>query len=200
MELKLLFITLIGIVLFNQYVIPRMLKLHSFLSILTNIKSIAYMGLAATFILILASIFTLIINQNLLLQYDFAYLRAIFLIPFAAFLGYAAKITIKKISPAVYQSYDAILTYLIIICAELSLVITALNIESGFIADMRLLDTFIQVIAAGFAFTIVLLLIIGILERLEFAEVNPRLKGIPISILAACLLALAFYGFPWIRI
>jgi Na+-translocating ferredoxin:NAD+ oxidoreductase subunit A len=200
MELKLLFVTLIGVVLFNQHVIPRVLKIHSFLSIVTNIKSIAYTGLAATIILILASIFTLIINQNLLLHYDSAYVRAIFLIPFTAFLGYAVKITIKNISPAVYQSYDAILTYLIIISAELSLVITVLNIESGFIADISLFDTFIQVIAAGFTFTIVLLLIIGILERLEFAEVNPMLKGIPISILAACLLALAFYGFPEIRI
>jgi Na+-translocating ferredoxin:NAD+ oxidoreductase subunit A len=200
MELKLLFIALIGIFLINHYILPRALKMPPFLSIFAKTKSAIAMGLAAIIIVILASLITFLLNQYILLEYNITYLRTIFLILIAASLGYSVKKITKKFSPSVYKSNDVFLTYLTIICTELSLVIAVLNIKSGFIADMKFSDAIIQGFAAGFVFIIILLLMVGILEKIEFAEVHSKLKGIPISILVASLLALAFFGFSGIKV
>jgi Na+-translocating ferredoxin:NAD+ oxidoreductase subunit A len=203
MKLNLLFITTIFAVLSSQYLLPRILKIQPFSAIFENtgkLKSSLIFGLAVIIIIIPASITTFIINRYLLLQYNITYLRIITLIAIAALFAYAVKTIIKKILPAILKSHDLFLTYLMIISAELCLVTGLLNIEAGFIADMEPAALLIQGIAAGFAFTIVLLLITGILDRLEFAEVHPNLKGIPIALLAACLLALAFFSFPQIKI
>ncbi|MBN2401057.1 MAG: hypothetical protein JXN64_01535 [Spirochaetes bacterium] len=200
MKLNLIFIIAIGIIFFNHYALPRILNIRPFLSILSNTKTISHMGLALTVILFIASLFTLVINQNLLLQYQITYLRSIVFILSAAFLAYIVNVSIKKILPSVYKSYNIFLLYLMINCTELSMVIAVLNIESGYTADMSLAGTLVQGIAAGFAFTINLLLITGILDKLQFAEVHPKLKGVPLSLAAACVLALAFFGFSGIRI
>lgn len=200
MKIDLLFIALIGISLINHYVLARIFKTRPFLSILVNSKLILYMGLAETIILILAALFNLIICKYILLHYPSAYLRTIFLIPVSAVLGYITIIATKKISLSFYKAYNGFLTFLIISCIELSLVIAALNIESGLSADMTLADAFIRGIAPGAAFTIVLLLLAGISERIEFTQPHTELKRITIPLLAACLLVFAFSGFSGIRI
>jgi Na+-translocating ferredoxin:NAD+ oxidoreductase subunit A len=180
-----------------------MFKIPPFLIILKKsgkLKSSLIIGLAVITIVVPASIITYIINQYILLQYEITYLRIIVLIAIAALSGYIVKKIIKKFFSAIFKSHDLFLSYLMTINTELCLAIGLLNIEAGFIADMNPADSIIHAIAVALAFTIVLLLITGILDRLEFAEVHPKLKGIPIALLAACLLALAFFGLPGIKI
>jgi Na+-translocating ferredoxin:NAD+ oxidoreductase subunit A len=203
MKINLLFISSVFIVLLNQYVLPRLVKTGSFPDIHENSGNLKYSlitGLVLIIILIPASIITFIINQYLLLPHNMGGLRIIFLIIIAGFLGFFVKTIIISIIPAVSESFKTLLSSSIISGAELSLVIGILNIEAGFISDISVTESLIQAFAAGFAFTIVLSLLTGIIDRVDFSEVHPKIKGIPVTLLAACLLALAFFGLPVIRI
>ncbi len=197
MKIDLLFISSIFIVLLNQFALARILKINPFLNIQKNSDQFKFSlitGFALIMILLPASIITCVISQNMLPQYDIIYLRILFLMAFSALFGYIAKKIIKRISPAVFILHNIFLIYIIITSSELSLVIGLLNMQSGIIPVADIPDSLVHAISAAFAFTAVLLLLAGISDRLGFAGTRPKLKYIPNLIIAACLLALAFFG------
>ena len=197
MKLNLIFISIIGIILFNHCVLPRLFNIRSMLSVPESTKLIIYMGFSLIIILVLSGLFILAINMSSHLRFGSSYLGNILLIPVSALLGYAAIITGKKLFTSVYKLFNAFFLVLMISCVELSLMIVIL---SGFTSESSPSDVFIHGISAGAAYIIVSFLLKGIFERLEFAEVNPQLKEIAIPVIAGCLLALAFSGFSGIII
>ena len=197
MKLNLTFIIIIGIILLNQYVLPRLFNISPLLSVLKNTISIIYIGISATIILLLSGLLTSIINLNSHLRFSSICPGNILLILIPAFLGYTAILLTKNFLPSVYKSFNPFLLMLLISCSELSLIIVIL---SGFTVETSLADKFIRGIAASSAYTVLIFLLKGIFERLEFAEVNSKLKEISIPVIAACLLALACFGFSGIII
>ena len=199
MEIKVLFTILIGTIFINNFVLYQMLGLCPFLGVSKKLDSALGMGLAVIFVMTLASFFTYIIYKFVLLPYDITFLRTISFILVIASLVQLVEMIIDKVSPALYQSLGIFLPLITTNCAVLG--VAVLNINSGFISsEMGLLKAVVQGFGAGIGFTLALLLMAGIRERLELADMSENVRGLPITFITAGLLALAFLGFSGMKI
>ncbi len=199
MEIKVLFTILISTIFINNYVLSQMLGLCPFLGVSKKTDSAIGMGLAVIFVMTLASFFTFIIYKYVLVPYEIVYLRTVSFILIIASLVQLVEMIIEKVSPALYQSLGIFLPLITTNCAVLG--VAVLNINSGFVtADFGLIKSVIQGFGAGVGFTLALLLMSGIRERLELADIPKNLQGLPVTFLTAGLLALAFLGFSGMKI
>lgn len=199
MEIKVLFTILIGTIFINNFVLYQMLGLCPFLGVSKKLDSALGMGLAVIFVMTLASFITYIVYKYILVPYDIVFLRTISFILIIASLVQFVEMIIDKVSPALYQSLGIFLPLITTNCAVLG--VAVLNINAGFItAEMGLLKAVVQGFGAGVGFTLALLLMAGIRERLELANISDNLKGLPITFITAGLMALAFLGFSGMKI
>lgn len=199
MEIKLLFTILISTVFINNYVLSQILGLCPFLGVSKKLDSALGMGLAVIFVMSLASFFTYFVYKYILVPYDITYLRTITFILIIASLVQLVEMVIEKVSPPLYQSLGIFLPLITTNCAVLG--VTVLNVDSGYFnADLGLLKSVVQGMGGGIGFTLALLLMAGIRERLELAAIPENLKGLPITFIVAGLLALAFLGFSGMQI
>ncbi len=194
MELKIFFTILISTVFINNYVLSQTLGICPFLGVSKKLDSAMGMGFAVIFVMTLASFITYLFYKYLLLPFDITYLRTIAFILIIASVVQLVEMVINKVSPALYSALGIFLPLITTNCAVLG--VAVLNIESGFAtSEFGLLKSIIQGFGAGLGFTIALLLLAGIRERLELAPIPKNLKGLPISFITAGLLSLAFLGF-----
>lgn len=199
MELKILFGILISTIFINNYVLSQMLGLCPFLGVSKKLDSALGMGLAVIFVMSMASFFTYLIYKYLLVPNDIVYLRTISFILIIASLVQLVEMVIEKVSPSLYQALGIFLPLITTNCAVFG--VALLNINSGFVtAELGLLKSVVQGFGAGIGFTLALLLMAGIRERLELASIPENLKGLPITFITAGLLALAFLGFSGMKI
>lgn len=199
MELQVLFGILITTIFINNYVLSQMLGLCPFLGVSKKIDSAIGMGMAVIFVMTLASFITFLIYKYVLLPFDIVYLKTITFIIVIASLVQLVEMAIEKVSPTLYQALGIFLPLITTNCAVLG--VAVLNINSGFItAEMGLLKSVVQGVGAGLGFTLALLLMAGIRERLELANVPKNLAGLPITFVTAGLLALAFLGFSGMKV
>ena len=199
MEFKILFGILISTIFINNYVLSQILGLCPFIGVSQKLDSAFGMGLAVIFVMSLASFFTFIIYKYILFPYDIVYLRTLSFILIIAALVQFVEMIIQKFSPALYQSLGIFLPLITTNCAVLG--VALLNINSGFItAEFGLLKSIVQGFGGGVGFTLALLLMAGIRERLEIADMPQNIKGVPITFITAGLLALAFFGFSGMRV
>jgi len=198
MEIKILFTILISTIFVNNYVLSQMLGLCPFLGVSKKLDSALGMGLAVIFVMTLSSFITYLVYKYILGPYNLTYLRTITFIIVIASLVQLVEMIIEKISPALYQTLGIFLPLITTNCAVLG--VTVLNVDSGFIsANLGLLKSIFQGLGAGLGFTLALLLMAGIRERLETADIPKNLKGLPITFITAGLLALSFLGFSGIK-
>lgn len=194
MEIKFLFTILISTVFINNYVLSNTLGICPFIGVSKRVDSALGMGFAVVFVMTLASFITFFIYKYLLLEYNITYLRTVTFILIIASLVQLVEMVIHKTSPALYKALGIFLPLITTNCAVLG--VAVLNIDKGFItADLGLLKTLVQGIGAGLGFTLALVLMAGIRERLEMANLPESIKGAPITFIAAGLMALAFMGF-----
>ncbi|MDH7554660.1 MAG: electron transport complex subunit RsxA [Spirochaetota bacterium] len=199
MEIKILFTILISTIFINNYVLSRILGLCPYLGVSKKLDSAIGMGLAVIFVMTIASFFTFIIYKFVLIPFHIEYLRTIAFIIVIASLVQLVEMVIEKISPALYQALGIFLPLITTNCAVLG--VAVLNIDSGFITqEFGLLNSVVQGFGAGVGFTLALLLMAGIRERLEIAMVPENLKGLPITFITAGLMAMAFLGFSGMKI
>ncbi|MCX8124313.1 MAG: electron transport complex subunit RsxA [Spirochaetes bacterium] len=199
MEIKILFTILISTIFINNYVLSRILGLCPYLGVSKKLDSATGMGLAVIFVMTLASFFTFIIYKFVLIPFHIEYLRTIAFIIVIASLVQLVEMIIEKVSPALYQALGIFLPLITTNCAVLG--VAVLNIESGFITqEFGLLNSVVQGFGAGVGFTLALLLMAGIRERLEIAMIPENLKGLPITFITAGLMAMAFLGFSGMKI
>ncbi len=190
---------LISTIFINNFVLYQMLGLCPFLGVSKKLDSALGMGLAVIFVMATASFITFIVYKYVLLPFDITYLRTISFILVIASLVQLVEMTIRKISPPLYQALGIFLPLITTNCAVLG--VAVLNIDSGFLgSDLDLLKSVIQGVGAGIGFTLALLLLAGIREKLEMADLPENLKGLPITFVVAGLLALAFLGFSGMKI
>jgi electron transport complex protein RnfA len=199
MEIKILFTILISTIFINNYVLSRILGLCPYLGVSKKLDSAIGMGLAVIFVMTLASFITFILYKFVLIPFHIEYLRTIAFIIVIASLVQLVEMVIEKISPALYQALGIFLPLITTNCAVLG--VAVLNIDSGFITqEFGLLNSVVQGFGAGVGFTLALLLMAGIRERLEIAMVPENLKGLPITFITAGLMAMAFLGFSGMKI
>ncbi len=194
MELKIFFTILLSTIFINNYVLSRTLGTCPFLGVSKRLDSAIGMGFAVTFVMTITSFFTYIIYKFLLIPFNLTYLKTIVFILVIASIVQLVEMIINKSSPALYQALGIFLPLITTNCAVLG--VAVLNIDSGFVtAQFGLLKSLLQGFGGGVGFTLALILMAGIRERLELAEIPENLKGMPISFILAGLLSLAFLGF-----
>jgi electron transport complex protein RnfA len=198
-EIKIIFGILIGTIFINNFVLSQILGLCPFLGVSKKLDSALGMGLAVTFVMTIASFMTFIFYKYILLPFDIVYLKTVAFILIIASLVQFVEMIIEKVSPVLYNSLGIFLPLITTNCAVLG--VAVLNINTGFItSEFGLVKSVVQGFGGGVGFTLALLIMAGIRERLELADIPENLKGLPITFITAGLLALAFLGFAGMKI
>ncbi|MFH0974986.1 MAG: Rnf-Nqr domain containing protein [Spirochaetota bacterium] len=199
MEIKILFFTAIISLFISNYFLPRVVRKPPFFSFLQKPGLTLKAGLAFSFVMIFTSIiYSLVVKHFFTIE--FLLLKCIIFNLIIIIFVQLFKTAANRFFPAISQSVNIFFPYLLFNCAFLGTSISLFNIESGFFSFNLFVEAAAHGIGAGLAFTFVLVLISGIIDRLELAEIPSGLMGIPIAILNFVLLALIFYGFSGIRI
>ncbi|MFC1703951.1 electron transport complex protein RnfA [Candidatus Omnitrophota bacterium] len=188
---------IISMVFINNFILSKFLGLCPFLGVSKNTKAAIHMGFAVIFVMTLSATITWLVYRFILVPFNVTYLRTIcFILVIASFVQFA-EMFIQKTSPALYRALGIYLPLITTNCAVLG--VTVLNVNDFFIKGVAVSASFalavLQAFFAGVGFTLALLLMSGIRERLDLVDVPESLKGIPIAFVVAALMSLAFMGF-----
>lgn len=184
-----LLLIFIGAVFVNNFVFYRFLGICPFLGISKKTDSAIGMGMAVTFVMVIAGIVTWLIHYLVLVPLGLPFLQYVAFILVIASLVQLIEMFLKNKNPKLYKVFGIYLPLITTNCAILGLAL--LNIVKGY----NFIESLVFSIGAGVGFTIALVIMSGIRESLELADVPQSLKGIPIALIIAGLLALAFGGF-----
>ncbi|ABA87526.1 ion-translocating NADH:ferredoxin oxidoreductase complex Rnf, membrane protein subunit RnfA [Syntrophotalea carbinolica DSM 2380] len=187
--MKNLLLILIGAVLVNNFVLARFLGLCPFLGVSRKVETALGMGMAVTFVMVVASGCTWVLQYLVLTPYHLDYLQTIAFILVIATLVQMVEMIVRKSSPVLYQSLGIFLPLITTNCAVLGLAV--LNIQQGYSFVQSLVFAF----GGAVGFTLALVLFAGLRERLRLCPVPAAFRGTPIELITAGLLALAFMGF-----
>jgi len=187
MATRLVFIFLSAI-LINNFVLSRFLGICPFLGVSKKIDTAVGMSIAVTFVMIMASIITWLLNI-LLDMLNIPFLRTIVFILVIATLVQFVEIFLKKTSPALYDALGIFLPLITTNCAILGLAL--LNVQQNY----TLLETIVNSAGAGLGFALALILFSTIRERMELSEIPEPFRGTAIALITAGLLSMAFMGF-----
>lgn len=182
-------IIIISAILVSNIVLAQFLGLCPFFGVSSKISTAVGMGGAVMFVMTLASIVTYLIFKFILLPFEIAYLQTITYILVIAALVQMVEIILKKVSPPLYQALGVFLPLITTNCAILGVAILIIQ------KDFTLMQSVVFSIANAIGFTLALLILAGIREQLELMNIPKGLKGNPIILITAGLLALAFMGF-----
>jgi electron transport complex, rnfABCDGE type, A subunit len=166
----------------------KFLGICPFLGVSKKVDTAIGMGMAVTFVMVLASIITWLVQLLLVkLGIDFAQTIA-FILVIAALVQFV-EMVIQKSSPTLYQSLGVYLPLITTNCAVLGVAI--LNIQNGY----NLIETIFNGLGGALGFTLAIVLFAGIRERLELSDIPKSFEGFPIALVSASLMAIAFLGF-----
>ncbi|MDD4955207.1 MAG: RnfABCDGE type electron transport complex subunit A [Candidatus Omnitrophica bacterium] len=187
----------ISAVFVYNVILSRFLGLCSFVAISKETKPALAMSLAVMFVTTMSSIITWFIYRFLLIPFNITYLRTIaFILVIASFVQLVEMI-IKKISPPLYRFFGIYLPLITVNCAVLG--VAVLNIDMFFVNGKAIEGSFyysvFQGICVGLGYTIAMLLMSGIRERLDFCSVPKCVKEFPLAFIIASIMSMSFMGF-----
>ncbi len=180
----------IAAIFIQNFVLSQFLGLCPFFGVSKKISNAIGMGMAVIFVMTLASMFTWIIYNKILIKYDVVYLYTIVFILVIASLVQLVEMALQKFSPTLYESLGIFLPLITTNCAILG--VAVLNTEKS---NYDFIESIVNGIMSGVGFTLALVLMAGIREKLELADIPKPFKGLPIAFVAAGLMAIAFLGF-----
>lgn len=180
---------IIGAIFINNFVLSRFLGICPFMGVSKQIDSAVGMGAAVVFVMALATLGSWVVYHLLLVPLGIGYLRTIAFIIIIAALVQLVEMILQKFSPSLYQALGIYLPLITTNCAILG--VAVLNIDEKYGLGYSL----IHAVAAGIGFTLALVLMAGLRERMEQAPVPPALRGLPIAFLMAGAMSIAFLGF-----
>lgn len=183
------FAIIIGAILVNNVVLAQFLGICPFLGVSSKVETSLGMGAAVTFVMSLTAVVAWCIQTYVLVPLGIEYMQTIVFILVIAALVQMVEIILKKISPSLYQALGIFLPLITTNCAVLGVAILMIQKEFSLLQSV----VFSAATAVGFALAMVLFA--GIRERLEFEDVPEAMKGTPIALVTAALLAMAFLGF-----
>lgn len=191
--------SLVGIsvsaVFINNFVLSRFLGLCPFFGVSKKLSSAFGMGMAVIFVMAIASSFTWVINRFVLMPFGVEYLQTIVFILVIAALVQLVEMALQKYSPALYDALGIYLPLITTNCAVLGVAIinTGVNQMTG--QSYSFIESIISGVFSGIGFMLALVLMAGLREKLELANIPRTFEGLPISFITAGLMALAFLGF-----
>lgn len=186
MEYVILFISAVFV---NNIILAQFLGICPFLGVSSKISTAVGMSGAVVFVMTLASIITFFISNYLLASLDIMFLQTISFILVIASLVQMVEIILKKISPAMYQALGIFLPLITTNCAVLGVAI--MNIQR----EYTLMESIVFAIASAIGFGIAMVLFAGLREHSDLLAPPKAMKGAPLSLITAGILALAFMGF-----
>jgi len=193
---------IISTVFVNNFILSRFLGLCPFIGVSKNTGPAISMGIAVTFVTSTASLLTWLIYELVLIPLHIEYLRTISFILVIAFFVQFAEIVVQKKAPSLYKAFGIYLALITTNCAVFG--VTILNTDMFYMKGRALPGSFFlsvfQGLGAGLGFTLAMVLMSGIRERLEYADVPACLKGVPITLIVASLMSVAFLGFSGFKI
>ena len=184
MEYILIFIAAVFV---NNIVLAQFLGICPFLGVSKKVSTALGMTGAVTFVMILATLVTFIVQKTILDPFGIGFMQTITFILIIAALVQMVEIILKKVSPSLYQALGVFLPLITTNCAVLGVAIMVIQ------KDFNLLESL--VFAASTAIGLALTIFAGIREHLELVAIPKGMKGSPIALITAGLLAMAFMGF-----
>jgi len=176
--------------LVNNFVLSRSLGICPFIGVSKRLETSIGMGAAVTFVMVLASAITFLVYNFILVPFELTYLYIISFVLIIACLVQVVEMYLKKSSPMLYKSLGIFLPLITTNCAVLGAVL--LNVE---MFSHNILLAVIHGVGAAAGFTLAMVLFAGIRERLEYSPVAKIFEGVPIAMIVAGLMSIAFLGF-----
>ncbi len=180
---------IIGAIFVNNVVLAQFLGICPFLGVSKDVKSSVGMSGAVLFVMLLATMVTWLIMTYVLTPLHLEYLQTIAYILVIAGLVQMVEIVLKKIAPSLYQALGVFLPLITTNCAVLGVAILVIQ------KNMNLLESVVYSASIAVGFAIALILFAGIREQLDLTGVPKGIKGVPIALVTAGILAMAFMGF-----
>lgn len=188
-EIAKLLLFMVSCVLTHNFIFSRFLGICPFLGVSNKVETAVGMGMAVTFVMALASLFTWMVYHWVLVPLELKYLDTISFILIIASLVQFVEMFIKKSSPSLYKALGIYLPLITTNCAVLG--VTVLNISS----EYNLLYSIFNGIFGALGFLLAIVLMAGIRERLASSKIPKSLQGFSISLITAGLMSIAFMGF-----
>jgi electron transport complex protein RnfA len=187
----------ISAVFVYNVILSRFLGLCSFIAISKETKPALAMSGAVMFVIVMSSTITWFVYRFLLAPFNLTYLRTISFILIIATSVQLVEMVIKKVSPQLYRAFGIYLPLITVNCAVLG--VAVLNVDMFFANGKALEGSFyysvFQGVCVGLGYTLAMLLMSGIRERLELCNVPAPLKDFPLAFIIASILSLSFMGF-----
>lgn len=173
----------------NNVILSQFLGICPFLGVSKKVSTATGMGAAVVFVMTLSTIVTFLLHKFVLVPLGIEFLQTILFILVIAALVQMVEIILKKISPSLYQALGVFLPLITTNCAVLGISILVIQKE------YNLLEGVTYTIGISLGFTLAMVIFAGLREHLELVEVPKGVKGIPIALITAGILAMAFMGF-----
>ena len=187
--MKELLIIAIGSAIVNNVVLSQFLGICPFLGVSKKVETATGMGGAVVFVITLSSFFTGLIYKFILVPLGFEYLQTIVFILFIAALVQFVEMFLKKSMPSLYNALGVYLPLITTNCAVLGVALT--NVQKGY----NILQGTVNGFATAVGFTISIVLMAGIREKIAYNDIPKSFQGFPTVLLTAGLMAIAFFGF-----
>lgn len=183
------FVIIIGAIFVNNIVLAQFLGICPFLGVSNRVETSLGMGIAVTFVMAISSMMAYLLQYFVLVPLNIEYMQTIVFILVIATLVQMVEIVLKKVSPALYQALGVFLPLITTNCAVLGVAILLVQKE------YNLLMSVLFAVSTAIGFTLALVLFAGIREKLELEDLPKAMKGMPIALVTAGILSMAFMGF-----
>ncbi len=180
---------MVSCILTHNFIFSRFLGCCPFLGVSSKVSTSVSMGLAVTFVMTIASLFCWLIYNLLLIPLNLTYMNTISFILVIAALVQFVEMFLKKSSPTLYSALGIYLPLITTNCAVLG--VATLNMNNGY----GLLQSVLNGTFSALGFLLAIVLMAGVRERLESSKIPECMKGFPITLVSAGLMAVAFMGF-----
>lgn len=189
MEIKMLLYILLTGVFVNNYVLNKFLGICPFLGVSKKLNQALGMGVAVTFVMVCATLVTWPIQYFVLNPANLGYLQTIVFILVIAALVQFVEVVLKRFIPALHRSLGVYLPLITTNCAVLGVAIN--NITDGF----NFVESIFSSVGVGLGFLLAMVLFAGVRSKIENCPAPESFKGLPITLVAASIVSLAFFGF-----
>lgn len=186
---KNLIVILMSSVLVNNYVLSRFLGICPFLGVSKKLNQATGMGIAVIFVMLMATAVTWPVQHYVLDQLGLGYMQTIVFILVIAALVQFTEIALKKLIPSLHKSLGVYLPLITTNCAVLGVAIN--NITDGY----NFLESMISSLGCGLGFLLAMVLFSGVRSRIQESNIPESLRGLPVTLVAASFVSLAFFGF-----
>lgn len=187
--LKELILILMGGVLINNYVLNQFLGICPFLGVSKKVNQASGMGLAVIFVMLFATAATWPIHNYVLVPLKLEYLQTIVFILVIATLVQFVEIILKRFIPSLHASLGVYLPLITTNCAVLGVTIN--NISAGY----NFLHSMVSSLGVGLGFLLAMLIFAGVRSKLDDSNAPKCFRGLPVTLIAASIVAMAFCGF-----